>query len=463
MLACRPYRLSRHLAVILGAIAFAAGLATSARAVELEGGRRTPVVVAVEKVGPAVVNVYTESVVDDSFGGGRFPGMDPLFEDFFGDMFSQRQGPARRTALGSGVLVDASGIIVTNEHVIVRATEIRVLMADKTELEAELVGADSDSDLAVLKVKSKSPLPHLALPTANDVLIGETVIAIGNPFGLSHTVTTGVVSAVGRTIQAGELVYHDFIQTDASINPGNSGGPLVNIEGRLVGINTAIQSNAEGIGFAIPASHVRAIVSQIVDRGTVQPAWIGIQTQDLTPELAFHFGVEPGSGVVVSSVDPDSPADRAGLVRGAVITRVRGDRVRSSSEFAARTAGLAVGEALDVSFTADKAGERSVTLEVGALPPEKIDAFVWSALGVAVQDSTRTDTPVVARVRDGSPAARIGLASGDAIVAVGGREVSTSEEFRRRFAGLRNKNSVLLTIGRGRRLYRVTIPLDRRA
>ena len=208
---------------------------------------------------------------------------------------------------------------------------------------------------------------------------------------------------------------------------------------------------------------MRAIVSQIVDHGTVQPAWIGIQTQDLTPELAFHFGVEPGAGVVVSNVEAESPAAKAGITRGAVITRVRAEKVRSSSDFAARTTGLAVGEALEVTFSAPGAREHSVTLEVAALPSERIDAFVWSALGVAVTDGKRSNAPMVARVREGSPAARVGLVAGDAIVAVGGNEVATPEEFRRRFAGLRNKNSVLLTVGRGRRLYRVTIPLDRRA
>ena len=454
----------RYVGVLAMVLALTA-LAPGAGAVDGER-RRTPVVEAVEEVGPAVVNVYTETVVDDPFGRGGFPGMDPFSDDFFSEFFGGRPGrpsEARRTSLGSGVIVDKSGIIVTNEHVIVRATGIRVLMSDKTELEAKLIGADSDSDLAVLKVESPRPLPHLALPTANDVLIGETVIAIGNPFGLSHTVTTGVISATGRTIQAGDLVYQDFIQTDASINPGNSGGPLVNVEGNLVGINTAIHSQAEGIGFAIPADHVRAIVNQIVGHGGVQPAWIGIQTQDLTPELAFHFEVEPGTGVVVSDVEPDSPAARAGIVRGAVITRVRNERIKSSADFANRTSGIAVGEDLALTFTVPGAKERTAVLEIAALPPEKIDAFVWSALGGAIRMDARAGVPVVARVRDGSPAARIGLATGDAVVEVGGREIASVEDFRRRFAGLRNKNSVLLTVGRGRRLYRVTVPLDRRA
>lgn len=461
--------MSKRLRVVFGPVVFGLvaliGVFPELSSAATNGARRTPVVVAVEKVGPAVVNIYTETVIDDPFGRGPFPGMDPFSGDFFSEFFGGRSGrpsEARRTSLGSGVLVDPKGIIVTNEHVIVRATEIRVLMSDKTELEATLIGADSDSDLAVLKVDTKSALPALTLPSESDVLIGETVIAIGNPFGLSHTVTTGVVSAVGRTIQAGELIYQDFIQTDASINPGNSGGPLVNVEGRLVGINTAIHSQAEGIGFAIPADHVRAIVSQIVDHGAVQPAWIGIQTQDLTPELAFHFGVEPGTGVVVSGVEPESPAARAGISRGVVITRVRGEKIRSSSDFAGRTSGLAVGEELPLTYTQAGARERTVVVEIAPLPAERIDAFAWSALGIVVGAGRRSGGPIVTRVREGSPAARIGLAPNDTIVAVGGREISDPEDFRRRFAGLRNKNSVLLSVGRGRRLYRVTVPLDRR-
>ena len=451
-------------ALFVVATVFAFTHAAVAAAAVAEGSpRRTPVVAAVEKVGPAVVNVYTESLVEDPFAGGAWPGMDPSLQDFFGEFFPQ-PGPrtSQRASLGSGVIVSADGIVVTNEHVIVRATEIRVLMSDKTELEAELVGADSDSDLAVLKVSAKGKLPYIALPAERDVLIGETVIAIGNPFGLSHTVTTGVVSATGRTIQAGDLVYQDFIQTDASINPGNSGGPLVNVEGNLLGINTAIHSQAEGIGFAIPATHVRAIVNQILDRGGVQPAWIGIQTQDLTPELAFHFGVEPGTGVVVSSVDPESPAAAAGLTRGCIITRVGGERVRASAEFASRTQALAVGEALVLEYTRD-GKTRSSELRVAAIPPEKLDAFAWSAIGIAVADAVAGRPVTVEKVRDGSPAARIGLARGDTILAVGGREIANRDEFRRRCATVRNKNSVLLTVGRGRRLYRVTVPLDRRA
>ena len=453
----------KHALSVVAAILVVTHATVATAAVAADSPRRTPVVAAVEKVGPAVVNVYTESLVEEPFTGGTWPGMDPSLQDFFGEFFPQ-PGPrtSQRASLGSGVIVSPEGIIVTNEHVIVRATEIRVLMADKTELEAELVGADSDSDLAVLKVVTKSKLPYLPLPAERDVLIGETVIAIGNPFGLSHTVTTGVVSATGRTIQAGDLVYQDFIQTDASINPGNSGGPLVNVEGGLVGINTAIHSQAEGIGFAIPATHVRAIVSQIIDRGGVQPAWIGIQTQDLTPELAFHFGADPGTGVVVSSVDADSPAAAAGLTRGSIITRVGSEKVRNSAEFASRTQGLAVGETIALEYSL-QGKARSTQLRVAAIPPEKLDAFAWTAIGIAVADAAEGRPVTVEKVRDGSPAARIGLARGDSILAVGGHEIGDRDEFRRRCATVRNKNNVLLTVGRGRHLYRVTVPLDRRS
>jgi serine protease Do len=445
-------------------VAIAALVVVATPAIAATSARRTPVVEAVEKVGPAVVNIFTQRLVEDPFSRGRWPGMDPLFQEFFPDFFSTPGArPPQRQSLGSGVIVQPGGIVVTNEHVILRASDIRVLMADKSEFRAELVGSDSDSDLAVLKIVSEKALPYVELPSARDVLIGETVIAIGNPYGLSHTVTTGVVSAIGRTIQAGNLVYRDFIQTDASINPGNSGGPLLNVEGKLIGINTAIHREGEGIGFAIPASHVRPIVEQLLHHGTVQPAWIGLQTQDLTSELAFHFGVEPGTGIITSGVDVDSPAQKAGLARGAIILRVAGERVRSSRDFAARTEGLAVGETIEIDYVRD--GEtRSVVLRVEPIPPEKLDAFAWSAIGVAVEPSPRGNgPPVVSRVRESSPAAKIGIARGDQIVAVGGDEIADPDDFRRRCAGLRNKNSVLLTVGRGRRLYRVTVPLDRRS
>jgi serine protease Do len=273
-------------------------------------------------------------------------------------------------------------------------------------------------------------------------------------------VTVGVVSAVGRTIQSDDIVYRDFIQTDASINPGNSGGPLLNIEGKLLGVNTAIFREAQGIGFAIPANRARNVVDQIVHHGGVQAPWIGLVAQDLTPDLAFHFDVEPGSGVLISSVEPASPAAAAGLAPGQIIERVDGERVGSAVEYSRRTLGVTAGDTVEIAIVENgKRGTRSVT--VRAMPSERIDEFAWNALGVSVKTNERGPGVAVDKVRPGSPAGEIGVLPGDAITALGGRDVEGVEQFRRRLVGVRTSSYVLLSVLRGRRLYRVTVPLDR--
>ncbi len=438
-------------------------VATPAEADTQSSVRRTPVVQAVEKTRPAVVNIYTERIVETPFSGRAPFSGDPFFDRFFNDFLRGPgvQKPTRqRRSLGSGVLVDPSGIVVTNEHVIVHASTIRVLMADEREYPATLVGADSDSDLAVLRIETDAPLPYIPLPTEDDILIGESVIAIGNPFGLSHTVTVGVVSAIGRTIQAADLTYRDFIQTDASINPGNSGGPLVNVEGRLVGINTAIHAQGEGIGFAIPVHRVRNIVDQIVHHGHVQPPWIGVQVQDLTPEIAFHFGTSPGSGVLINGVDSDSPAEKEGLKRGQLIVRAERQPVSNSATFAHAIKGMTSGDTLEL-VVLDRGKMRDVTLELSSIPRSLLEAFAWRGLGLGVADHDGGEVVVVTKVRRDGPAAKIGIQPGDAIAAMGGREVNDVAAFERASAALRNSNNVLVSVIRGRRLYRVTLPVAR--
>ena len=285
-------------------------LAGSARAgaPETNPARRSRVVEAVERASPAVVNISTEQVVvqrGNPFGG------DPFFEQFFRDFFDSRPRRSTRTSLGSGVIVQSDGTILTNEHVILRGGHIHVTLADGREFEAKLVGRDADSDLAVLRINAGS-LPHIALGHSDDLMIGETVIAIGNPFGLSHTVTTGVVSAVKRNLQTGGRTFTDFIQTDASINPGNSGGPLLNINGELIGINTAIYGNAQGIGFAIPVDRAHRVVDKLVSgRQPPEPdanslAWdmLGLQVQ------------EADDGLIVNRVRGGSLMERIGVERG---------------------------------------------------------------------------------------------------------------------------------------------------
>src|SRR5262245_27692372 len=305
-------------------------LLVSALTLQDAATRRDAVVQVVERVSPAVVYVGTLSVIERSFRS-----MNPL-DDFF---FGPRERTEAVEGLGSGVIVDPNGTILTNEHVIRGASQIHVILADGRKLDAEVIGSDADKDLAVLKVNAKASLPAAKLGASNDLMIGEKAIAIGSPFGLKKTVTVGVVSAVGRSFSADNRTYDDFIQTDASINPGNSGGPLLNIDAEVIGINSAIYAGGQGIGFAIPADKVRRIVAELTQFGKVRPAWIGIEAKDLTPSLAQSLGWDRNYGVIVEEVEPGSPAEQAGVLRGEVLAEVAGSRVEDSEDFNARMRG----------------------------------------------------------------------------------------------------------------------------
>jgi serine protease Do len=454
--------------VILPALAFLTATSTPAFAIG-EGGvtddlRRSVVVRTVERAAPAVVAVYTEKEVAETSPFRSYrdtPYADPFFAPFFGAPRPRRNAPREthreRVSTGSGVIVEATGVVITNQHVIVGGETIRVQLSDNREFEARLVGGDSDFDLAVLKIEDSGKLPFIPIGNDDSILIGETVIAIGNPYGLDHTVTTGVISASGRTLQTGGQVYQDIVQTDASINPGNSGGPLLDIRGRLLGINTAIHREAQGIGFAIPIWRVRNVVDQILAHGSVLPTWIGLEVQDLTGELASHFGVKTGSGVLVRGIEPDSPAARADVQTGDIVTRVQGERVGNTADYDRRVRGLASGEQLRLSLKGES-GERTVELHIGALPVEVIDRFAWQGIGVEVAE-VRGDV-AVKRVRPGSAAADIGFAGGDVIAAIGGREIRGLDGFRKEIGASRSSSSILVSVVRGRRLYRVVVPLD---
>ena len=328
-------------------------------------------------------------------------------------------------------------------------------LADGRDVDAKLVGADPDSDLAVLRIKAPEALPHIALGTSADLMIGETVIAIGNPFGLSHTVTTGVVSALGRSLRSEEHTYTDFIQTDASINPGNSGGPLLNIKGALVGINTAIYGKAQGIGFAIPVDRVRRVMKDLVSYGEVRRSWVGLTVQDLTPNLAHHFGTT--KGVIVAEVDAKGPA--AGKVeRGDLVTRVDGRDVQSHEEFEDLIAAHGAGDEIRLTVRRDGKDD-DVTLAAAAFPSEEADDLAWQLIGIGLGEDQ--DGVAIAKVRDKSPAARIGARRGDRLLGIGGVPVQSRAEFRRKMIEVRGARSVLLAIGRGQYQYNVNVPLAR--
>ncbi|MBF0376244.1 MAG: DegQ family serine endoprotease [Desulfamplus sp.] len=304
---------------------------------------------------PAVVNIRTTKNIR---GGGRVfnhffgqPfGGDEMFRQFMEPFMQQQPKQHEQNSLGSGFIVSPEGYIVTNNHVIEGADSISVKMYDNKEYSAKLVGRDPKTDLALIKIDAKG-LTSLKLGNSSDLKVGTWVVAIGSPFGLEQTVTAGIVSAKGRILGSGP--YDDFIQTDASINPGNSGGPLLNLEGEVIGINTAIIQSGQGIGFAIPSDLARGIVEQLKSSGQVTRGWLGVAIQDITPELAEYYGITNREGALVGTVYKDHPADKAGIRAGDMIIKVNDNPVKSSRDLSSSIAGHAVGEKVDITFIRD--------------------------------------------------------------------------------------------------------------
>ncbi|MDK2823177.1 MAG: serine protease Do [Clostridia bacterium] len=286
----------------------------------------------VEKVGPAVVKIETETEIQTQGVYDPFLN-DPFFREFFGFDIHPRQTPRISRGLGSGFLISRDGYIITNNHVVDGASKISVyLTSSQKPYEAKLVGSDAQLDLAVIKINAGHDLPVLKFGDTNELKVGNWVIAIGNPYGLDHTVTVGVISAKGRPITINGNEFKDLLQTDASINPGNSGGPLLNLKGEVVGINTAINAQAQGIGFAIPSSTVTQVLDQLIEQGKVIRPWLGVYIQPVTKELADYFGLKKPEGVLISSVADNSPAQKAGLRRGDIILEYNKTKITKPQE-----------------------------------------------------------------------------------------------------------------------------------
>ena len=433
--------------------------------------RRTPVVVAIEKVSPAVVNISTEQLVRERVNpfGGLHDEFMREFDHFFDDMFPMQE--RLRQTLGSGVIIDEDGYILTNAHVILQASKITVTLPDHRECGATVVGADPNIDLAILKINVDAALPVPDVGESDDVMIGETVIAIGNPFGLEHTVTTGVLSAQNRSIQGSDgRVYNNFLQTDASINPGNSGGPLVNLDGELIGINTAIYARAQGIGFAIPIDRAMRAVDELLQYGEVKRAWIGVQVQSLTDALSRQFGFDGSYGVLVTDVMSGGPAQEAGLAVGDIVTRVNDLPVHSHTEFYAKATGLLVGETATLNvFRGGEEYEVNVVAE--ALPLDAAAGIAQQWLGVevravdnaAIQDYrlATNEGVVVTAVRNNSLAYRTGIRRGDVIHQLGSVEIKSMEDYNKAVVLASEQASVLIMIQRGRTYYYTNIGTSR--
>ena len=431
----------------------------------------------VKKILPAVVNVSSAKVVKTQSGANPF--MDPFFRQFFGDDNGQPFGfngrvpqRQREQGVGSGVIISPEGYILTNNHVVDGATDVRVTLSDKREFKARVVGTDPKTDLAVLKIDATN-LPSATIGDSDRVQVGDYVLAIGNPFGLGSTVTMGIISAKGRG-NLGIEDYEDFIQTDAPINPGNSGGALVDDRGDLIGINTAILSHSEGnngIGFAIPVDVARNVTDQILRNGKVVRAYLGVMSETVTPQLARAFHEPQVGGALVSQVESDSPASRAGIEKGDIILSVNGKPVSDSSQLAMTVSLMQPGTSVNLKVLRDGA-DRNVTARLEEMPSESAKASSQTGDtdtgmdGVSVEDVTArtarqlglpadTSGVVVTNIDPASQAAANGLQRGDVIMEVNRKPVHNTADYDQaiKHAG---SDTLLLINRQGQTLYLAT-------
>jgi Do/DeqQ family serine protease len=412
----------------------------------------------VKRVSPAVVNIATRGTIKEK-PGQRNPLLDdPFFRRFFDVPPDSRPRERQFQSAGSGVIVDAkNGFIITNHHVVENASEITVTLLDNRSFSAKVVGSDEGADIAVLQAKQPN-LVAMALGDSSKLEVGDYVVAIGNPFGLQHTVTAGIVSALGRT-GINPDGYEDFIQTDASINPGNSGGALVNLRGELVGINSAILSGSGGnigIGFAIPVNMAKGVMDQLIKYGQVKRGVLGVNIYDVTPDVAKEFGLNDATGALVAGVSQGSAAEHAGIKTGDIIVSINGTPIRNAAELRNTIGMQRVGDQVEIGLLRD-----GKPLKVAALVAEHSESEAQNAVDVhrGLEGADLADAPdaagvLVRAVQDGSPAAQAGLRSNDVIVAVGRVPVSTLKGFREVAKGA---SFLLLNVKRGNAV--VLIPI----
>ncbi len=418
---------------------------------------------------PYVVNINTTKTVSPRrpmMPGPQSPHRD-FFDEFFDRFFQGPQGaPRKERSLGSGFIITEDGYILTNDHVVSGADEIRVRLADGRSFLAEVKGLDPKLDIALLKIEAKG-LPVAALGDSTRLQVGEWVMAIGNPFGLEQTITVGIVSAKGRVIGAGP--YDDFIQTDASINPGNSGGPLFNMKGEVVGINTAIIAGGQGIGFATPIDAAKNILPQLKEFGRVTRGWLGVSVQEVSDSLAESFGLKEARGALISEVIKGSPAEKAGLRRGDIILSYNGQEIRNVTDLPRLTAATPVDQTVKIGIFRD-GKTRDVQVKVGRLedtPQQVKEPQPTAVLGLSVTDVTPEAATYYGLVGDRGalvtaidPAglgAEANLMPGDLILELNGREIADAAAFRNAAAGVKKGQVLRLLVQRGENLFYTTI------
>jgi len=431
-----------------------------------------------DKVKGSVVNISTTQVVE---GNPLMPFMGPgsPFGDFFGpnlpkEFFGNKpHGKMKTHALGSGFVISKEGLIITNNHVVEKATEIKIKLHNGKEYDAKLVGRDPKTDLALIQVAPDKDFPTPAVLGDSDALrVGDWVMAVGNPFGLGHTITTGIISAKSRILGAGP--YDDFLQTDAAINPGNSGGPLFNMTGQVIGINTAIIAQGQGLGFAIPVNMAKDLLPQL-KTGKVVRGWLGVMIQDITPKLAESFGLKSAKGVLVSDVVKGSPAEKSGLKQGDVIMRFDAKEIENAHKLSQVVAATAPDTRVKVDIRRN-GNAKTVSLTIGTMPSEEQTAVAPKeeiSWGMAVQELT----PQLARqlglesgstgvlitdIKEGSPAAEAGLQTGDLISEVNRTAIKNLNDYQQALKKVKNGENLLLLVKRGSgALYVVLTPVSK--
>ena len=451
---------------------------TTALQEEITQTRRNAIVRAAEKIGPAVVSisvVQTRTIRESPFFS---PFGDEFSDEFWGRFFQPREYKQKVYSLGSGVIINKDGYILTNEHVVTGADELKVTLTDGREFKGKLIGQDITSDLAVIRIEGNN-FPYVPLGNSDSLIIGEWAIALGNPFGYllddpQPTVTVGVISALNRDIKKGkgeERVYRKMIQTDAAINPGNSGGPLVNADGEVVGINTFIfttSRGSEGIGFAIPVNRVKGIISDLIDKGKVEKGWVGIRVQDLTPLLAQSLNLKEEQGVIVIQVEKGSPAEKARLKRGDLIKEINGEKIRDKSDFQDYLSFMKPGDKLKLSLVRDK--QKIETELLAQKEPEvKVSGEKEDFLGITVSEITSgladklnlsgQEGVVILSVDEGSKGAGLGLREGDVIKKINNKDIKEMEDYRKAMGELKSARMLVMVIERQGGLYMVSTNL----
>ncbi len=425
-----------------------------------------------EKVKPAVVNISTTKTYkgQGGFGSpfGRSPFSGPFGDDFFDRFFGDiPQRDFKQRSLGSGFIISNDGYIFTNNHVVEKADKILVKVSDDKEYEAKIIGTDAKTDIALIKIKPLNNLPVVEIGDSDKVKVGEWVIAIGNPFGLEQTVTAGIVSAKGRVIGAGP--YDNFIQTDASINPGNSGGPLFSMDGRVIGINTAIVAQGQGIGFAIPINMAKSILADLKSKGKVTRGWLGISVQDISEDIAKNLNHKSRSGAIVTDVFKGDPADLAGIRVEDIITEINGKAVKDTHDLLLKIASIPVGEKVSVKVVRDgkpmvftlTVAERKDRPEIASTKGSK-GYFGIVAQEISPEISRQLGIPqgsgvMIIDIENGSAAEDVGLQPQDIVLQVNKVKISSLKQYVKEIGKAAEKKNVTLLVQRGKSKFFVSL------